>query len=288
MKSCLAAFIIAAAWGTAVGLEVPKGSRYDARIQHVDYNDADVVVLQAAVGLGTRVVFAQDERILDIASGFTAGWEFLDRQNILYIKPKSVASGKGTTATLNAPEPGKWDTNLMVTTTKRLYDFDLKLIDPTAATPTGPALASYRVEFRYPAEVAAAERAAIERSKKDAKATAKPAPLNWAYTLQAGPASEAIVPAMAYDDGRFTYLRFPNNRDFPVAFLVAEDKSESLVNTHVEGDLLVVHRVVRELVLRLGKAVVSVYNEDYDADGLPTEAGSSAPGLRRQLKDPAP
>ncbi|MBD4588067.1 TrbG/VirB9 family P-type conjugative transfer protein, partial [Xanthomonas citri pv. citri] len=83
----------------------------------------------------------------------------------------------------------------------------------------------------------------------------KPAPMNWHYSMQVGKDSEAIAPSMAYDDGRFTYLRFPNNRDFPTVFLVAGDKSESIVNANVDPsvpDILVVHRVAREMVLRLG------------------------------------
>ncbi|NEK79305.1 MAG: TrbG/VirB9 family P-type conjugative transfer protein, partial [Xanthomonas perforans] len=88
-------------------------------------------------------------------------------------------------------------------------------------------------------------------------------------------------------DGRFTYLRFPNNRDFPTVFLVAGDKSESIVNANVDPsapDILVVHRVAREMVLRLGSAVVGIYNDSYNMDGVPTNTGTTVPGVERVIK----
>ena len=83
----------------------------------------------------------------------------------------------------------------------------------------------------------------------------------------------------------FHYLKFPNNRDFPVAFLVAADGSESLVNSHVDGDTLVIHRVAPQLVLRFGKAVVSVFNDSFDSDGVVPANGTTAPGAQRELKE---
>lgn len=74
------------------------------------------------------IVFAADEEVLDVASGFTQGWEFSDRRNILYVKPKSIKTGNGQEAIVMAPEARKWDTSLMVTTNRRMYDFDLKLL----------------------------------------------------------------------------------------------------------------------------------------------------------------
>lgn len=262
--------------------EIPTGSHYDKRIQYVNYNDGNVVVVKAVSGLGARIVFSPTENILDVASGFTQGWEFNDRRNILYIKPKSIKSGSGQDAGLLTPTPEQWNTNLMVTTNLRMYDFDLQLL-PESTT----SQAAYRVEFRYPADEQLAREREAEKQAADKKLDEKPAPRNWNYTMQVGKNSKAIAPTSAYDDGRFTYLTFPNNRDFPAVFVVAEDKSESLVNTHVNSDTLVVHRVSNELVLRLGDAVVGVYNESFDADGLPPDNGTTVPGAKRIISGDA-
>lgn len=290
MKRLTLALAITAAFTatSALALDTPRGSQYDGRIQHVVYNDADVVLIRAAVGLGARVVFAPGEQIQDVGSGFSQGWQFdwYDGENVLYIKPKSV---KVNDQSFVSPEPGKWDTNVMVKTNKRLYDFDLQLMKTElTSSAVKNRNVSYRVQFQYPADELAEARAKADKKRTAAKMDAKPAPMNWKhYTMQIGDKSKAIAPSMVYDDGRFTYLRFPNNRDFPVAFIVAEDGTESIPNNHIdpnEPDVLVIHRVVPQLGLRLGEMVVGVYNEDYDPDGLPPNDGTTVPGVKRVLK----
>ncbi|HET9239200.1 MAG TPA: P-type conjugative transfer protein VirB9 [Oligoflexus sp.] len=283
--SIIVAFL--ALTGTAYAADVPQSSRFDNRIQYVNYNPSDVVVIRSVAGIGTRIVFAPNETILDVASGFTQGWEFSDRRNILYIKAKSIKGEQGQPAM--APEPGKWDTNLMVTTNLRMYDLDLYLLPGSNNSGKAPSnqKISYRVEFKYPGDEAAAERSLADKQRTRSALDTKAEPRNWNYSMQIGDASENIAPTMAYDDGRFTYLKFPNNRDFPSAFLVAADKTESLVNSHIDPafpDTLVLQRVSKEMVLRLGKAVVGVYNDSFDPDGIPAEGGTTVPGVKRILK----
>lgn len=288
MKPAAIALSLAMTFGctAALAVDVPSSSRYDNRIQYVNYNPGDVVLVRALPGLGARIVFGPDEQILDVASGFSQGWEFSDRRNMLYVKPKSIKQGENQVL---APKAGDWDTNLMVTTNKRMYDFDLKLM-PGGGNDGKPALnqrVAYRVEFLYPMEARAKSQDEQRKRATQAKLDATPPPMNWHYSMQIGDKSSGIAPVMAYDDGRFTYLRFPNNRDFPAAFIVAADKTESLVNSHIDPnypDVLVIHRVTPELVLRLGNAVVGVYNESYDPDGLPPTQGTTVPGVRRIIK----
>lgn len=282
-------YVIAVALITAIGntqaADVPQGSKYDNRIQYVNYNSGDVVVVRAVAGLGARVVFAPGETILDVASGFTQGWEFSDRRNILYIKPKSIKSEQGMPAI--TPEAGKWDTNLMVTTDVRMYDIDLILLPGNNSGKAPTNRVAYRVEYKYPADELAAAKALAARQLTQSKLDTKAPPRNWNYSMQIGNKSENIAPTLAYDDGRFTYLKFPNNRDFPSAFLVAADKTESLVNSHIDPaipDTLVLQRVSSEMVLRLGNAVVGIYNDSFDPDGIPAYEGTTVPGVKRVIK----
>jgi type IV secretion system protein VirB9 len=256
--------------------ETPEPSPYDSRIQSVVYNSGDVVIISARSGRGVRIVFSPNEKILDVASGFTEGWELVERGNILFLKAKSLTGGEGGISL--SPQAERWNTNLMVTTDKRLYDFDLRLVGAAEGI-------AYRIEFQYPAEEKAkAQAKAVEKKSLD-KLSRKMAPKNWSYSMKEGKNSTSIAPSLAYDDGNFTYLRFPNNRDFPVAFLVAAEGSESLVNSHVDGDTLVIHRVAPQLVLRFGKAVVTVYNDSFDPDGVVPSNGTTAPGAQRELKE---
>lgn len=282
--------VLGFASSAAYAVDVPTSSRYDNRIQYVNYNPGDVVLVRALPGLGARVVFGEDEHVLDIASGFSQGWEFLDRRNIVYMKPKSikVTNAEGVEVVM-PPKAGDWDTNLMVTTNKYMYDIDLKLM-PGGGNDGKPAInqrVAYRVQYLYPVEARAKEREEARKQAAQAKLDVQPAPMNWHYSMEIGDNSQGIAPTMAYDDGRFTYLRFPNNRDFPTAFLVAADGTESIPNSHIDPnnpDVLVIHRVVPEFALRLGNSIVGVYNESFDPDGLPPSKGTTVPGVQRIIK----
>ncbi|EEY03140.1 P-type conjugative transfer protein VirB9 [Brucella neotomae] len=280
LLACILITLASPSWAT----KIPSGSKYDSRIQYVDYNSGDVVLVRALPGVGARIVFAPGENIEDVASGFTQGWEFKASHNILYLKARSMTLSHSNQSIDMAPEPGKWDTNLMVTTDQRMYDFDLRLMPGR-----NNQRVAYRVQFRYPAAAAAAAVAAAQKRVVQARMNARPSPVNWNYTMQVGTNSASIAPTLAYDDGRFTYLRFPNNRDFPAAFLVAEDKSESIVNSHIDAsapDILVLHRVAKQMVLRLGNKVIGIYNESFNPDGVPARDGTTVPGVKRVIKSP--
>ena len=113
---------------------------------------------------------------------------------------------------------------------------------------------------------------------------AAPHVVNTRYAIAEGAASADIVPTLIFDDGRFTYLRFPGNQEVPAVFHVLGDGSESVVNARMEGELLVVDRVSRRLMLRAGSAVVGVWNEAFDLTGRPPEDGTTVPGVQRVLK----
>jgi len=113
---------------------------------------------------------------------------------------------------------------------------------------------------------------------------AKPTVMNIQYSLAEGAGSQDIVPTLVYDDGRFTYLRFPGNREIPAVFHVLGDGSETLVNARMEDDLLVVDRVSRRLMLRAGSSVVGIWNEAFDLEGIPAAGATTVPGVQRVLK----
>ena len=62
------------------------------------------------------------------------------------------------------------------------------------------------------------------------------------------------------------------------------DGSGTLVNSRMEDDLLGVDRVSRRLMLRAGAAVVGVWNEAFDLDGMPPSGGTTVSGVQRVFK----
>jgi type IV secretion system protein VirB9 len=87
-----------------------------------------------------------------------------------------------------------------------------------------------------------------------------------------------------FDDGRFTYFKFTGNREVPAVFHVLGDGSETLVNARMEDDLLVVDRVSRRLMLRAGSAVVGIWNDAFDLDGVPPAGGTTVSGVQRLFR----
>lgn len=265
--------------------DVPQSSQRDNRIQYVNYHPADVVVVKSMVGIASRIIFEKGETIVSVDAGSAEGWDISDKGRIMTIKPVSVQLSQDVTI---RPNPLEWGTNIAVETNKRLYDFDVHLVDRNTELDQ----VSYRIEFQYPVEAEQIARLAaarqIEQSRiNGAEKPMLPTPKNTDYTMMLGDKSENIAPTMAFDDGLFTFLRFPNNREFPTVFVVTADGMEGKINTHVHEhrrDILVVQRVAKKLILRLGSSVVGINNGSFDIDGRPPVNGTSTPALKRTLK----
>jgi type IV secretion system protein VirB9 len=266
----------------------------DPRLREVVYDPRAVVSVPVKRGVVTLVLLAADEAITEVASGLggdcakpEAAWCVAAQPGgrTLFVKAKSTAS---------APN------NLAVVTDQRAHSFRFVVL-----ADADPKLPVYRLVVKAPAAVAQPARQAQVDLQPIASALlalpavpppptpqhvvaerllAKPPVMNTQYAVAEGTSSEDIVPTLVFDDGRFTYLRFPGNREIPAVFHVLGDGSETLVNARMEEDLLVVDRVSRRLVLRAGSAVVGLWNEAFDLDGRPPGAGTTVPGVQRVLR----
>jgi type IV secretion system protein VirB9 len=259
--------------------EVPNPLAADSRLREVVYNANQVFQITVRKGVATHIVLDRNEKITKAAPGFGSDCEKAEStwcivadvgDNSIHVKPKSTAS-----------EPN----NLELTTDKRLYSFDFVL----AKSKVRDSDSMFRVTFKYPDEVTKEDTRAKDAAEKKAtienRLNSKPEPRNFNYAMQVMPGSDVIAPSMAYDNGRFTYLKFPNNREMPEVFAVAPDGSESLVDSHVDdNDTVVVHRVYKRLVLRLSKQVVGIWNDSYDADGVAPKDGVTVEGLKRVMR----
>lgn len=97
--------------------------------------------------------------------------------------------------------------------------------------------------------------------------------------------STLISPTGARDDGRFTYLLFSNSRDMPAVYMEDEAGKESLIETHVEGNTIVVHLVVPKLTLRRGAAVACIRNRSFDLGVYNDRSGTVSSGVHRTVKE---
>jgi type IV secretion system protein VirB9 len=266
-------------------LKAPKISPLDPHIQQVNYQADNVVTVNATPGIATDIQFDKDEDILDMATGFSQGWELVNVRNHLYVKPKSI---QGKNDAFLAPEALQWNTNLLVTTQLRVYAFQLQLIVPDAEgkLPANTPI-TYRLTFHYPEEKAQQAKSEKEKRQTENQLNQSAAPRNWHYTMSVNKGSESIAPLQVYDDGRFTYLRFPGNRPFPAVYSRNAKGDESLVNSHIDPqhpDVMVIHQVEPLLLLRFNQSVVGIYNERFDSTSLPTHQGTTVTGIKRQLR----
>uniref|UniRef100_UPI002FE0BA7B TrbG/VirB9 family P-type conjugative transfer protein n=1 Tax=Helicobacter typhlonius TaxID=76936 RepID=UPI002FE0BA7B len=203
----------------------------------------------------------------------------VDRENLLFIKPKAV-----TTKFVHNPDPmfngaekemvidpipQTWKTNLIVTTNANFYVFDLVLNAKNKV---------YKMTFTYPQmEDKAIQNAqkrldrAIEIDKLQKSLNRTAVPRNWDYYMRVNNGADNIAPDFAYDDGVFTYLGFDNTKVFPSAF--AYDREEQIVNQHIKKEgkfsVLVIHSIHKKILLRSGDKLVGIFNKGYALNPLP-------------------
>ncbi len=246
----------------ALSAELPKNSKFDNRMQYQNYNASDITVIKAKSGYATAVTFSPDERIIDIAVGFE-GWEVKDNNNVLYIKPVAVGESE------NAFEPilKEWDTNLLITTNKRQYAFDLILVSESSDKN------AYFIKFSYPNEEAKARALANEKKSekiKDERINQKldnfTIPKNWDYGMKIGQDSKNIAPSFAYDDGVRTYFGFDSTTSIPAVFYY-QGEQEMMSNSNLKKQgkysVLVVHKTANKFIFRSGNQVVGIINHGF-------------------------
>lgn len=264
MRLLLPALLLAlAAPFPAKGEVKPKPGTFDPRVKTVDYNAEDVVRINGHYGFSTNIEFAPGETVQSIALGDSLAWEVAPRGNQLFVKPREN----------NAT------TNMSVITNQRSYQFWL---DAARAVNKGRGGEMFfRVKFTYPQDAALLAREESDRRRAEAALRLAAAPKNWNYW---GCGAQTLRPTEVYDDGRFTYLRFPNAMEVPAAFVINSDRTESMASGTMRGDQLVLQVVAPRIILRKGKAVACVENRSFDPYGIPTPSGTTSPAVERMIK----
>lgn len=263
----LAAVTFVLGSGLASAYDLPDWTS-DSRVRQVPYRQNEVVRIDAQRGFATHIALDAHEQILVVAPGDRDGWQVVATKgdHDVYLKPQFAAH----------------DTNLEIRTDRRSYSFDLVVLP--LKTRLGSGREMYRVTFTYPDEVQAKTRVDAQQALVQERLAQSPVLRNARYSMQVMPHSDDIAPSAAWDDGRFTYIRIPNNRRIPAIFRVAQDDTESVVDRHMDGDLVVVHELAQRFVLRLGDEVVGLWNDAYDMDGVPPKDGTTVSGVKRVLR----
>ena len=224
----------------------PASTPYDARIRTAVYNAHDVVRIVTWYGISTHIRFADDETVEAVAIGDADAWEVVPRANHLFVKPKAA----------------KASTNITVLTDKRVYQLALVVQKPQKKEVSAANLV-FSLAFTYPEEEAKRQQKADQARllARHLKEMDEPPARNCDYWAKG---SDAVIPERAFDDERFVYLVFAPGADMPAVYEVDENQDEALINTHVRGNTVVVHRLARRLMLRKGKSVALIENRSFD------------------------
>lgn len=250
-------------------LAMARDDAPDPRLREAVYAPGAVYRIDGAYRVATQVVFDPGEVIRHAAIGDAVAWEVAAEGSILFLKPRERPAG----------------TNLLVVTERdgaiRHYAFEL------TASDRADRAATYQLRFRYPADdqAAAARRLAEATRAAEARliglrlqAGALAGPRSHAWTAQGDP---TLQPSEVTDNGRFTVLRFPGGQPIPALFEVAPDGSERLAPYDVRGEFVVVHGAPRALRLRIGRAVLCLFNEAFDPRAGAAGTATASPAVDR-------
>jgi len=236
-RAGFAAFLIAVALaGGAAGAPMAYANPIDARIRTLMYDPDRVTALNAFFGYQLMIQFGADERIENVAIGDGAAWQVTPNKgaNLLFIKPFDHAGR----------------TNMTVVTDRRGYLFELNANQPKGAS---AAEMTYVVRFVYPPEP-------VVVVSPPPPPPPPPEQRNRAYTYTG---SRALLPSLVFDDGQFTYFKWPDSESTPAVFLLAKSGAESLADYSFRDGYQVVEQTASRFRLRNGKQVTTLINEGW-------------------------
>ena len=317
----LLAFTVLAAAALAQGdpnLPVVAGPNPNMRI--VPYHPHARVQVIGNIGRPTVITFRPGEEVIrvmigDGGDGAEQSWEGPSPQevqespleNIVYLYPRRP--GYTSIAVITRSPRGQ-----------RAYQLGAlaRGVPPCGRMACDDPEATYGLAFTYPedeaAERAAAAKAAAEarraqweaeaplrqaraealqtagmRARLDTDAFAGGACRNWQYEAEANDAGRRrIVPDEVSDNGQETVFVFRGNRELPAFYrLAADGVTEMPVFPVLRGpETVALQAVASQFRLRLGEAVVHVYNRNLLPPDCVARTGTTSPDVARVLRRP--
>jgi len=243
--------------GVALAETVPLRGIADSRIRTAIYDGNEVYRIHGYVGYEIDLQFEAGEYFVGIGTGDIEGLSFVSQDNHLFIKPKAK----------------KVSTNLTVVTTRRPYQFAYTASALNSGDGDGDVI--FAVRFSYPPAHGDVIADGISRMLEQSAAS-RTRNVDYGYC-----GSPAVKPVAAWDDGVHTRLRFAAKAEQPGIFVLNDDGSESLLNFSMDADEVVIHRVVRQLIVRRGRLVGRIVNKGFTGSGERLKSGTVSPTVER-------
>lgn len=273
----LSAVLLSLCFNNGYAEVTPTASEKNSHIQTINY-DENIFKFYSAIGIVTTIEFDQNEEIKDFAMGDREAWNASYNGNLLVIKPKDK----------------KGSTNLTVYTTKRKYLFWVEMLNknsknvPYLLKVKSPSQQVIAGSTKTPEMIAEEEEAAriearrkeLENIRADLKNSKNEGKINKDYWIVG---TTDLEPVAAEDNGVLTRLTFSAAKPLPVAFIIENDGTESIVDSHMEGDTMVLHRVADKIILRRGNLVAGISNHHINRVGMSSPTGTVSDKVQRKV-----
>lgn len=218
----------------------------DNKLVVFNYDPNNTYTILARPKSVTDIALNPGENIVALAVGDTTQWVVTKTVGHVFIKP--IHPDIATTATL--------------VTDQRTYQLTLR---------SSPENGKFyqRVSWNYPdilifeqqQRQIAQQRIDTERARLDSTVVTPGVnieKLNWDYQVKG---EAAFKPTQVFDDGKFTWIMMPKVQEMPAVFMMSEESSKGeLLNYTLRGQYMVVHRLVAEIMLKLGDKEIRIIN----------------------------
>lgn len=231
----------------------PERDAYLNAVQVYPWSEGAVYRLYTAPERVSEIALQPGEALISVAAGDTVRWVIGDTTS---------GSGAGKrTHILVKPSAAGLDTNLVITTDRRLYRVEVESNAKSSMAgiswiyPQDALLALKRDEAAAAAAQPVAEGVAVEA-------------LNFDYSIDGDQPSWR--PVRAFDDGRQVFIQFPaslGQGEAPPLFVVGKGGRSELVNYRLRGRYYVVDRLFSAAELRLGERRQQVVRITRSGDG---------------------
>jgi type IV secretion system protein VirB9 len=313
---CFYLFFIMLLWSfisvDSSAVDVPVASRADSRIRTVLYKPQEVILVRVQRGVVTRIMLENDEKIRISVVGLSAR---CDNENDEWC----INATQDANQIFVRPRDGAMRNNMELHTSKRDYSFAFEVLPSMpfshgkSKVDASSGVPFFRVVMEYskpvPVALTAQDRIVVvddllrraqtssitfdpQRVDPDYGITPtkqlraqRPQIRNSSYSKQVLPNGQDAEPSIVFDDGRFTYFEFSGAREIPAIFAYGSDGQPTRVNWHMDQSFVVVQRTARKFTLRLGNAVVGIFNESFDTNGIDTPTSTVSSAVSRELKD---
>lgn len=266
--ACAFPFLIASPAAAEV---IPKAGASDHRIKWAEYNADDVVFISARFGYATEIRLGDGETPISVVAGDSSALKVSTVTNHIFLKPK-VSDARTT--------------NLAIVSSRgRVYNFLVNVVPPDAAKGKEKDDLYFSIAFRYADEAKALSALQSDKDKVKAALTKPVRQIKNPNYFACG--DSAVTPDVAFDDGRFTYMRFSGNRKMPAISVANDDGTEQMVNATAEQnspDTVVVYQLAKRFIFRLDNQVGCLVNKGYDPRGIDTPTGTVSPDVQRAVK----